>query len=157
MEINRQIIRFIAVLFFIAAFSVSATAQQIRTAVKIEKAPLEQVFDKIEANSDYVFLYKESEVDKSRIVSVTTSSTKITDILDEIFRGTDVVYSIMDKQIVLSIKKQQPKQTPSDKVRVNGVVYDDNGYPMIGAGVMIKGTTIGTITDIDGVFSLEVP
>ncbi|MGN1221161.1 MAG: SusC/RagA family TonB-linked outer membrane protein, partial [Candidatus Cryptobacteroides sp.] len=157
METNRKLSKLCVVLVLLGAMSASAFAQQVRTSIKTEKAPLEQILDKIEANSDYVFLYKESEVDKSRVVSVTTTSTKITDILDEIFRGTDVAYSILDRQIVLSIKKQQPKQTASDKVRVNGIVYDDSGFPMIGAGVMIQGTTVGTITDIDGAFSLEVP
>lgn len=118
METNRKLSKLFVVLVLFGAMSASAFAQQVRTSIRTEKAPLEQVLDNIEANSDYVFLYKESEVDKSRVVSVTTASTKITDILDEIFRGTDVAYSILDKQIVLSIKKQQPKQASSDKVRL---------------------------------------
>lgn len=149
--------RFIAVLVILTAFAWAAAAQQLRTAIKMDKVPLEQVLDKIEANSDYVFLYRETEINKGRLVSVSTTSTKISDILDEVFKDTDIVYSFRDRQIVLSVRKQQPKTDTSTKIRISGVVYDDTGLPMIGAGVMVEGTTVGTITDIDGAFSLEVP
>ena len=98
--------RFIAVLVILTAFAWAAAAQQLRTAIKMDKVPLEQVLDKIEANSDYVFLYRETEINKGRLVSVSTTSTKISDILDEVFKDTDIVYSFRDRQIVLSVRKQ---------------------------------------------------
>ena len=64
-------------------------------------------------------------------------------------------YSIVDRQIILS-KKGTPYATQQSK-RIQGTVRDEAGIPVIGANVSVKGTTIGTITDMDGHFSLDVP
>ena len=146
-----------AILVAFLSFTGRAHAQQTKTPVKMEKVSVERVLDKIEEVSDYVFLYKESEIDKNRIVSVRTSSTRITDILTDIFMGTDVKWTVVDRQIVLSVKKEQPKNAEPSKLRITGTVIDDTGFPVIGAGVLLKGTATGTITDVDGVFTLEVP
>lgn len=154
MKINQLLLRLLAGTILLP-WCVTVFAQQTSTPVKMTDVPLEQVLDKIESLSDYVFLYKETEIDKDRKVTVRTSSTKITDILDEIFKGTDVAYNIVDRQILLSVRKPAPKEK-SEKISLRGVVYDDSSQPMIGAGVLIKGTTTGTITDIDGNFELTV-
>ena len=65
---------------------------------------IEQVLNKIEESSDYVFLYNDKAIQKNRIVSVNNNSGKIQDILDEIFRGTSISYTVVDKQIILSAK-----------------------------------------------------
>lgn len=136
-----------------------AAAQSVRVPLQTNGKTVGQVLDMIEENSDYAFLYKESEIDPSKEVTVTVGSTAIKDILSEIFKGTDVVWNIVDRQIVLSVKSHRDgTQTGETRnITVSGVVSDDTGMPMIGAGVLIKGTTSGTTTDIDGYFSLSVP
>lgn len=136
--------------------SLSALGQTLKEPLQMSRATVEQVLDRIEATSDYVFLYKESEIDRSRTVSLTGKSTRIADILNEVFAGTNVTWTIDDRQIVLAVKKEEPKK-PSGKLEISGLVLDDGGFPLIGAGVLIKGTTTGTVTDIDGRFSLTVP
>ena len=136
-----------------------AAAQSVRVPLQTNGKTVGQVLDMIEENSDYAFLYKESEIDPSKEVAVTVGSTAIKDILSEIFKGTDVVWNIVDRQIVLSVKSHRDgNQTGETRnITVSGVVSDDTGMPLIGAGVLIKGTTSGTTTDIDGYFSLSVP
>lgn len=136
--------------------SLSALGQTLKEPLQMSRATVEQVLDRIEATSDYVFLYKESEIDRSRTVSLSGKSTRIADILNEVFAGTNVTWTIDDRQIVLAVKKAEPKK-PSGKLEISGLVLDDGGFPLIGAGVLIKGTTTGTVTDIDGRFSLTVP
>ncbi len=136
--------------------SLSALGQTLKEPLQMNRATVEQVLDRIEATSDYVFLYKESEIDRSRTVSLSGKSTRIADILNEVFAGTNVTWTIDDRQIVLAVKKAEPKK-PSGKLEISGLVLDDGGFPLIGAGVLIKGTTTGTVTDIDGRFSLTVP
>ena len=145
-------------LLTIAALSVSLSAvgQTLKEPLQLSRATVEQVLDRIEATSDYVFLYKESEIDRSRSVSLSGKSTRIPDILEVVFAGTNVTWTIDDRQIVLTLKKAETKKA-SEKLSISGVVLDDTGFPLIGAGVLIKGTTIGTVTDIDGRFSLSVP
>ena len=72
--------------------------------ISMNNVSIEQVLNKIEESSDYVFLYNDKAIQKNRIVSVNNNSGKIQDILDEIFRGTSISYTVVDKQIILSAK-----------------------------------------------------
>lgn len=157
MKTNLRMLRKAIAAAFLLTISFAAWPQQTRIPLQMDKVPVEQVLDKIEELSDYVFLYNESELDKNRIVSVTVKSVQITDILNEIFRGTDVTWTIVDRQVMLSVRKNRTDDKKTAQVTISGIVYDDSGEPIIGAGVMLKGTATGTITDIDGAFSLNVP
>ncbi|MGM9753564.1 MAG: SusC/RagA family TonB-linked outer membrane protein [Candidatus Cryptobacteroides sp.] len=137
--------------------AVDAFAQHTREPLRVRDMSVEAVLDRIEAASDYVFLYKEAEVDKDRKVTIERKTDSIAEILDAVFEGTDVAYTFMDKQIVLSVKTSAPQQDKKISVKISGLVLDEEAFPLMGAGVLIKGTTTGTITDMDGNFSLEVP
>lgn len=130
-------------------------AQRIRAAISMNNVSVEQVLNKIEENSDYVFLYNNKAIQKDRMVSVHNTSGKILEILDEIFQGTNISYSIVDKQIILATKSVSATVKDDNTVQVKGTVKDANGEPLIGVNVKVKGATVGTITDFDGNFSLQ--
>lgn len=130
-------------------------AQRIRAAISMNNVSVEQVLNKIEENSDYVFLYNNKAIQKDRMVSVHNTSGKILEILDEIFQGTNISYSIVDKQIILATKSVSAIVKDDNTVQVKGTVKDANGEPLIGVNVKVKGATVGTITDFDGNFSLQ--
>lgn len=143
------------ILLFAVFLQLSANdsfAQRVRTSLGISKATVEQVLNKIESTSDYVFLYNDNTIQTDRMVTLNAASTKITDILNEVFAGTNVTYAIVDKQIILSTKKATSEQSQQ---KVTGKVKDANGEPLIGVSILVKGTTNGTVTDIDGNFSLQ--
>ena len=99
------IMRISLTLLFLVVLQLSAEnsyAQRMRIAISMSNVSVEQVLNKIEETSDYVFLYNDETIQKSRIVSVRSKSGKITDILDDIFKGTDISYTVIDKQIILS-------------------------------------------------------
>jgi len=129
-------------------------AQRTHIAISMNNVSVEQVLNKIEETSDYVFLYNDKTIQKNRIVSVKSKSGKITDILDDIFRGTNISYTVIDKQIILS--KSNKADQSSKVIQVNGKVKDVSGEPLIGVSVLVKGTANGTVTDLDGKFSLTV-
>ena len=129
-------------------------AQRTRVAISMNNVSVEQVLNKIEETSDYVFLYNDETIQKSRIVSVRSKSGKITDILDDIFKGTDISYTVIDKQIILS--KSNKVNQPAKAIQIKGTVKDALGEPLIGVSVLVKGTSNGTVTDLDGRFSLNV-
>ena len=79
-----------------------AYAQRTRVVISMTNVSVEQVLNKIEETSDYVFLYNDKTIQKSRTVSVKNNSGKILDILNEVFKGTDVTYTVVYKQIILS-------------------------------------------------------
>lgn len=144
-------------LLFLVVLQLSAEnsyAQRMRIAISMSNVSVEQVLNKIEETSDYVFLYSDETIQKSRIVSVRSKSGKITDILDDIFKGTDISYTVIDKQIILS-KSNKVNQT-AKAIQIKGTVKDALGEPLIGVSVLVKGTSNGTVTDLDGRFSLNV-
>lgn len=128
-------------------------AQRTRMPFSMENVSVEQVLNKIEENSDYVFLYNDKTIQTNRIVSVKNKSGKIIDVLNDVFRGTNVTYTVMDKQIILSTK-QVAQQEP--QIKVTGVVKDATGEPLIGVNVKVKNAPTGAITDLDGQFNLIV-
>ena len=129
-------------------------AQRTHVAISMNNVSVEQVLNKIEETSDYVFLYNDKTIQKNRIVSVRNKSGKILDILDDIFKGTDITYTVVDKQIILSTNKMQLVQQEG-QIQVKGVVKDAGGDPLIGVNVKVKDSTVGTITDINGNFTLQ--
>lgn len=130
-------------------------AQRTRIAISMSNVSVEQVLNKIEETSDYVFLYNDKTIQTNRIVSVKNTSGNIMDILAGIFKGTDVTYAVVDKQIILSTKKQDTAQQ-NPTFQLKGTVKDSKGEPLIGVNVKVKGNTVGAITDLDGNFALQV-
>lgn len=146
------------ILLFAVVLQLSAEngyAQRTRIPISMNNASIEQVLNKIEEISDFVFLYNDKTIQTNRIVSVRNTNGKIMDILDEVFRGTNIVYTVVDKQIILSTNKLDVvAQNPSFLLK--GVVKDVKGEPLIGVNVKVKGAGKGTITDFDGKFILQV-
>ena len=127
-------------------------AQNVTVTLSMRNATVEQVMDQIEKKTDYTFVASDRAVDLNRKVSLNVQSLSLEETLQKLFAGTNVSYKIVNNQIILS-KAQGTQQSKL----VKGTVVDKNGEPVIGANVIVKGTTNGTITDIDGNFSLEAP
>ncbi len=152
------VMRISLILLFSVILQLSAEngyAQRTRIPISINNASIEQVLNKIEESSDFVFLYNDKTIQTDRIVTVRNKNGKITDILNEIFRGTNIVYTVIDKQIILSTNKLNVvSQNPGFQLK--GIVKDAKGEPLIGVNVKVKGAGNGTITDFDGKFVLQV-
>lgn len=133
----------------------SSYAQRTRVSISMSNVSVEQVLNKIEDTSDYVFLYNDKTIQTNRIVSVKNKSGNILDILADVFKGTNVTYTVVDKQIILSAKKMDTVlQSPS--IQLKGTVKDAKGDPLIGVNVKVKGAAVGAITNLDGHFTLQV-
>ncbi len=128
-------------------------AQKTRIPIMMSNATVEQVLNEIEKTSDYVFLYNNSTISKNRVVSLDKKTNDIVGILKELFRGTNVTFAVVDKQIILSAGEVNKNQS---KLQVKGVITDPNGEALIGVSVKIKGQSLGTVSDIDGFFTLTV-
>lgn len=130
-------------------------AQKATVNLEMRNQTVKEVLDEIEQQSDFSFFFNIKHVNLDRKVSVVAKKSDIFKVLETVFAGTDVRYSVVDKKIILSTEKQDTQQNNKEK-KVTGVVKDQNGEPIIGANVIEKGTTNGVITDIDGKFSLTV-
>ncbi len=136
-------------------FPVSLQAQNSTVSLNMKNATVEEVLNAIESKTEYRFLYNKQIVDVNRKVSVNVNKEEVRKILTKVFEGTDITFSVDGKQIVL--RKAEKAPVKQNTIRVTGVVTDFNGQEIVGATVKLEGTTTGTITDIDGKFSIEAP
>ena len=140
----------LAVILAVCAMT-SAFAQNAgEITLKMENAPLGKVMDAIENQSQYLFL--NDGVDVNMIVDVNVAKATIPATLDKIFAAKPVSWKIDGVNIYISTKKDD---TAAGR-RVSGVVTDASGAPLIGAAILVKGTTNGASTDVDGKFAFEL-
>lgn len=126
-------------------------AQKTVLSLVVHDKTVSEVLNEIEQETEFTFFYNTRQIDVKRHVSVQADSENIFKVLDKIFGGTDVVYKVLDKDIILS---NTMFNASTDRTRqagnVKGRVVDINGEPIIGANVIVVGTSRGAITDIDG-------
>lgn len=143
---------FIALLIFSASMLRAETVYSQSGSVNLNfrNTAIEKILTEIEKQTGYTFFYSTKNVDVSKKVSLSADKKNLSSILDELFAGTNIEYVTNGTNIVLRLKVQQQK-----KYQFKGKVIDDNGEPVIGASVSIKGETgNGVITDLDGKFIL---
>ncbi|MDR1406758.1 MAG: TonB-dependent receptor [Tannerella sp.] len=123
---------------------------------------LSEVLDDIEQQTSYLFIFN-NEVNVGRKVSVKVKNESVSGVLDKLLVGTDVKYALNGMHIVLSKKELPPSVSPvganvnqQTGKRITGVVMDTMNEPIIGANIIERGTANGTVTDINGDFSLTV-
>lgn len=145
-----------------AGFATESYSQKTTFTISVQDQSVKDVFDYIEQHSEFIIFYLDETINVNRKVSVNLKDQRVESILDQLFKNTDVMYTINDRQILLSKRKEVTEAAPvvavvqQKKNTVTGVVLDPTGMPVIGANIMVKGTTSGTITDMDGKFSLDV-
>lgn len=129
-------------------------AQKTTVSLEARNQTVKDVLNEIEDQSEFTFFFNNRHLDLQRRVSVSEKKNDIFKVLDQIFAGTNIVYSVLDKKIILSAEGKALQQAGK---KITGTVLDQNGESVIGANVVVKGTANGTITDVDGKFTLEVP
>jgi hypothetical protein len=119
-----------------------------------------EVLETIENETEFNFYYNSKLVNTSRMVSVNVENKHVYTVLEQLFRGYEVSYKVVDKDIILtaSVNKgtTETKEKAQNRTSVSGTVTDVAGDPIIGANVIEKGTTNGISTDVDGNFNLNV-
>jgi TonB-linked SusC/RagA family outer membrane protein len=133
-----------------------AYSQKTRLSLNFSETELVKVLDKIEDESEFFFLYNEKLLDTSRKVNITANDQLINVILDNLFAGTDVKYTIIDRKIILAPAFLTEVPQPQ-KFKVSGTITDSKGEAMSGVNVILKGTVIGVTTDIAGKYTINVP
>jgi TonB-linked SusC/RagA family outer membrane protein len=146
--------------FFLSIIQVFATdsySQQTRLSLKFSQTSLERVLDAIENRSEFYFLYNQDVVNTKRIVDLDVKEEKIDGVLNTLLNGTNIKYTISNRQIVLTNNENESgiMGLSSQASKVSGKVIDSSGSSLPGVSVVVKGTTNGTITDMNGNYSLS--
>ena len=150
-----KIFRLLLVTAAAAVFSPLAAYAQDGITLKMDNVPLHKVIEALEQQSDYLFLM--DQVDMDMPVSVDAENQPVAAVLDKMFGGKDIVWDIQGNNVYISRSQGQEESTSPEGNVISGTVIDSYGIPVIGGGVLIKGTTIGASTDLDGKFSFVLP
>lgn len=143
-------------LTFFQPYTAAASAQII--SLNITKGTITEVFKAIEDQSEYKFFYNDNQINLNKRVDVNIHEESIEQVLNNVFRGTDITYKIVKNHVVLTNKTMKDTKLPStnqNRKRLTGQVVGQEGEPLIGVNVVVKGTTIGSMTDMNGNYILE--
>lgn len=147
-------------LIFISGLCNTSYAQTTKVTIRVTDKTVQEIISIIEKRTQMIFFYNDNDVDLTRKVSIDAQEKNLTQVLDELFRNTPNTYRIDGRQIFITKRVKQTQEnnrTEQKKIKISGFVTDKEKQPVIGAAIVVKGTTIGTITDISGKFNLEVP
>lgn len=135
-------------------------SESLRLDLSARNESVKDVMEKIESRTDYHFLYNKKVVDVDQVVSIDAKNQELGDILSNVFGQTNIEYTVIDRQIVLNKAPEKVVEKTAAGVAqsktVKGSVKDQSGEPLLGVTVMVKGTTRGIVTDLDGNYSIAV-
>ena len=135
---------------------IGASAQTGKVNLKLNNAPVKELFNAIEKQTPYRFSYRDADIKGKQNVTVSSQDESLKELLTRELAQRGLSYRVSDNLIIILPASQS--KTPTGKPsKITGVVKDANGEPIIGANITVKGQSIGTITDIDGQFTLDAP
>jgi hypothetical protein len=151
-----QIMKYTILFLFLGIYSVFAEsyAQQTIISMNIRNGSIYDIVSEIERQTEFLFFYKNSDIDNDLKVTVQAKNKTVPEILTEVTKGTDLAYSVNNKHILIA--KRENLESQQNTKRITGIVIDAQGEPVIGASIVEKGTTNGIITDVEGNFTLTV-
>jgi len=135
--------------------AVDSYSQNARINLNISNGTVKEVLAEIQNQSEFFFMFNSKIVDVERKVDIKADNEKIGQVLDKLFAGADITYTVVDRQIVLSSMKMLNEQQQTRKI--SGKVTDQSGAAVPGVSVVVKGTTTGVTTSNDGSYTLNLP
>mgnify|MGYP003050632681 FL=1 len=153
-----RIMKLTVMFLFVTFLSVSASGFAQETTIRVNNTSLKQIFKEIRQKMGYTFVFNEQIVNKEGKISLDITSDDIHEILDKCLENTSLDYEIQGDAIVILLKEKQTVQEgEKEVVKITGSVKDKNGSPLPGVTVLVKGTTVGVATDVNGNYSIVLP
>ncbi len=157
-----HIMKLTITLSFVFSLSLSAItfSQKTELSLSLKNVRLEEVLENIRKQSEFSFWYKNNEIDLNKVVTIEASKENISDILSQVLKEQSLSFMIFDKHIVLYKPSKDiiGQLVGLQQQKISGKVTDGiNNEPLAGVNVILEGTTVGVVTDINGTFSIDVP
>lgn len=154
------VMKLTTLLILIAVLQISAKSYSQTVTITRNNIPLGKIFRDIHKQTGYNFLCTEEQLSHSKKVDIDLKKASLKEVLDAAFKDQPLTYSILNNTIIVKHKVQfsgvvSPLLSP---VHISGTVKDSaTGKPLVGVTIQVKGNTMGTVTDANGQFSLDVP
>jgi TonB-linked SusC/RagA family outer membrane protein len=139
---------FLVVFTVLQTLAITGSSQSSGLTLNIKQTKVEQILLQIENQSNYVFLYNKDLIDVDKVASINVKGASVDEVLGILFEGSNVNYKQVGRQIVLSPAFSQQQK------KISGKVTDNKGEPLPGVSIIVKGTTNGTVTSVDGEYEL---
>ncbi len=155
--------KFVLLFFLCLGLAFAGYAQEkTKFKLKMKNASVHEVIQAISEQSNFEFVYNNDDLQKLPKVDIDVTDAPIKQVLDICFKSTNMEYKIVNKVIIISPKQTNErvnKKNPSKNfaISISGKVADEEGLPLPGSTVLIKGTTKGTTTDVNGNYAIKVP
>lgn len=154
---GKYLLLFVFCFLVVALQAKSPVYGQAKTfTVSLKNVTLKEVISYVEKNSQYVFFFKPEVINQSTQISVSLKNATVKQLLDKVSEQANIVYEMKERQIVLKEKKVSEQSVSQKKRLLQGLVKDEQGNPIIGASIQLKNTGTGVITDLDGLFQIQV-
>nr|WP_319572434.1 TonB-dependent receptor [uncultured Draconibacterium sp.] len=138
--------------------SASTYSQNTKLDVSLENNNVIELFRQIEEKSEFYFFYQKEDLENLKDVSISKKNATINDILNDVLANTDMTYEVVDRYIIVRKDGKSFSESDADAYQqstLSGKVLDELGEPLPGVTVVVKGTTNGTVTDVNGMFKLQ--
>jgi TonB-linked SusC/RagA family outer membrane protein len=137
---------------FVIQTNASVYSQSTLLNLKVENKPIREAIAILEKSSKFKFFFNEDFINVDMPVNINITGSNIDGILDKLLEKTEIDYKVLDNNIIVLTKKQAGQQ-----IEVTGTVTDSNtGEPLPGVNIVIEGSTVGVISDVNGKYSIEV-
>lgn len=130
---------------------------QTTVTATFKNATLTEVLWEIQRQTDFTFVYSTQDVKQVKVQNLNVNNERIANVLDKCLQNSGLTYAVHDGVIAIKpASEAKENAAPQQKKTITGTIIDESGSPVIGANILVKGTTNGTTTDFNGHFSLEV-
>ena len=144
------------ILIFLAIFNLQALANvysQQKVSLNLKSADFKKVITAIQKQTNYHFVFSERKIPPAKNISINVQNENVTSVLDQLLANTEFTYTQLDNNLIVITGKNE---IVANKV-VTGKVVDEKGIPLPGVSIKVKGTGTGTVSDINGAFSINTP
>ncbi|WP_255584689.1 TonB-dependent receptor [Zunongwangia sp. SCSIO 43204] len=158
LSISMFIMKLIFTLIFVGLTTLNAknTYSQNKIDIEIYQGTLQQVFQQIEKNTEFIFFYKDGTLPENDKFTINKKGIELNLFLDDLLKDYSIGYKVDDRQVTVYKKPIENRVKSVPQFTVTGTITDETGLPLSGATVVEKGTTNGTQADFDGNFSIDV-
>ena len=160
-NVNQRIrkMKLTLILTLLVFVSFGNSFSQVKLSMQMDKATIKEVIANMEGQTDYIFLYKDDLFDPGKLYSLDFSDVVFEEILNSVCKTANVDYEIRNNRQIILKEKTEKTVIPiaAQQKIINGTVTSSSGELLPGVSVVVKGTTIGTVTSPDGSFQLQIP
>lgn len=128
--------------------------QVTKFTIQLDRVSIKTVLEEIKKKTEFDFIYDYKDLNKLGLISIHLTDASVSDVLDECLKNTGFSHKVVDKTIILVKANNLSEQ---EKIKITGIVKDEQGEPLPGVTIILKGTNVGVASDMEGHFELSLP